>query len=128
MMTQISKDCTLLLIEDNDVVRNMLRDMLEGSGYKVIEAVDGEDGIHAFKDNLHCIELIISDVLMPKKNGKQVYDEVRSIKDDVKILFMSGYSVDVLDNSMLEDGRSDFIRKPLRPGELFAKIDGMLAM
>lgn len=126
MMTRVSQSGTLLLIDDDHLVRNMLREVLESSGYMVIEAVDGEDGVDAFRNNMHCIKLIISDVVMPKKNGKQVYDEVQQLKQDVKILFMSGYPFDLLDHKMIRDNRMNFIQKPLRPSELLAKISNIL--
>jgi two-component system cell cycle sensor histidine kinase/response regulator CckA len=126
MITGMSGPGTLLLIDDDHVVRNMLREVLESSGYAVMEAVDGEDGVDVFRNNMQSIHLIISDVVMPKKNGKQVYDEVRQLKQDVKILFMSGYPYDVIDHKMMRDNRMEFIPKPLRPNELLTKIKTIL--
>ncbi|MBI5103011.1 MAG: response regulator [Nitrospirae bacterium] len=117
---------TLLLIDDDHAVRGMLKEILHRSGYNVIEAVDGEDGVNAFTNNMHCVNLVITDVVMPKKNGKQVFDEVRKLKEDAKVLFMSGYPLNILDNRLTMDRRMDFIAKPLSPKDLLHKIRFML--
>jgi len=128
MMTQVAEDegRKLLLIDDNDLVRNVLHEVLEISGYSVIDAVDGEDGINAFRNNNQHIRLIISDVLMPKKNGKEVYDEVRKINQDINILFISGYPDDLLANNLTQDDKMYFLPKPVRPADFITTIQTIL--
>lgn len=117
---------TVLLIEDDHSVRNILREMLERSGYAVMEASDGEEGIAVYRNHGKGIHLIISDVMMPKKNGRQVYDEIKELNSDAKVLFMSGYAADILDNSIITENGHNFIEKPMRPQELLGKIRKIL--
>ncbi len=117
---------TVLVIEDDHSVRNILRVMLEQSGYAVMEACDGEEGVNVYKVNGRFIHLVLSDVIMPKKNGRQVYDEIKELDKHAKVLFMSGYSVDVLYNRMIMEKGFHFIQKPMKPRELLVKIREML--
>jgi DNA-binding NtrC family response regulator len=117
---------TVLVIEDDRSVRNVLREMLERSGYAVMEACDGEEGVNVYKVNGSCIHLVLSDVIMPKKNGRQVYDEIKELDKHAKVLFMSGYPVDILYNRMIMEKGFHFIQKPMRPQELLIKIRELL--
>ncbi len=117
---------TILLAEDNEDVRVLLKKVLEENGYKVIDAVDGEEAINKFKENKDSIQLIIIDVIMPKKSGKEAIDEIRKIRPDVKVLFTSGYTSDIISKKgILEEGM-DFISKPVTPHSILTKIRGIL--
>lgn len=100
--------------------------MLKKFGYRVIEAVDGEDGIKKFRENKDSVHLVILDVVMPKKGGKQVGQEMQTIKPEVKILYTSGYTTNILQQKDLLADKSHFIIKPVMPYELLAKIRTML--
>lgn len=113
---------TILLVEDNADIRNVARIILENFGYKVIEAVDGEEAIAKFMDNKDAIDLVLLDVVMPKKSGKEVFEEIKKIKPDMKILFMSGYAPDIINSKGLISEGLDFIQKPAPPNELLGKI------
>jgi PAS domain S-box-containing protein len=115
---------TILLIEDDAMVRQLLKDVLNCNGYNVIEAEDGEDGVGKYKLHRDEIQLILTDVMMPKKNGKEAYDEIRQIKGDIKAVFMSGYAA-VTTKKILEEGL-DFLAKPVTPRVLLAKIREVL--
>ncbi|HDZ88411.1 MAG TPA: PAS domain-containing sensor histidine kinase, partial [Nitrospirae bacterium] len=82
---------TILLAEDDELVRMISKSILQDSGYKVIEAVDGEDALMKFSENMENVDLLISDVIMPKKNGVDMWKQALIMKPDVKCLFMSGY-------------------------------------
>ena len=112
---------TVLIAEDNEAVRFLLKDYLRSYGYTVIEAVDGQDAIEmALKhDN---IDLVILDSVMPKKNGREAHDTIRNIKPHIKALFMSGYTKDVVLDKGVEDGEVDFIAKPILPSVFLKKI------
>ena len=116
----------VLLIEDDYGVRQVLRETLERSGYSVYEACDGVDGINMYKEHGDSIHLVLSDVMMPRKNGREVYDEIRRLKEDVKVLFMSGYSADIMDNQMIRERGLNFMTKPIRPQELLVRIREIL--
>ena len=120
--TKIKGTETVLLAEDNAELRIGTKQILEASGYKVIEAVDGEDAIGKFKENIDSIGLLLFDVVMPEKSGKKAYDEIRKVSPDIKVLFMSGYSEgSILKNEVLKEGLN-FISKPVAPNVLLKKI------
>ena len=117
---------TILITEDNEEVRTLMRHVLEEFGYKVIEAEDGEEAVNKFKENKDRIDLVMLDVIMPKKNGKEAGDEIKKIKPDTRILFTSGYTADIVhQRGILEEGM-DFISKPVTPHNLLIKIRGIL--
>lgn len=115
---------TILLIEDDERVRKFAIVVLESSGYKVIVAVNGEDGIDKFRKNKDAVRLVICDMIMPKKGGKETYEELKKISPDIKFLFMSGYSEDEI-KGVLANGL-DFIGKPVSPGDLLRKVREMM--
>lgn len=116
---------TILVAEDDPVVRNLTRLVLHEFGYFVIEAVDGEDAVSKFKDNQDRIQLLLLDVIMPKKNGKEVYEEIKAINPDIRTLFVSGYAMDLMqDKGVPAD--SAFLQKPVSPRDLLIKIRDVL--
>ena len=107
-------------------MRNLLKEILSNAGYHIIEASDGDDAIEVFHKNKDDINLLILDVIMPKKNGKEVYAEIKKVRSDIKVIFVSGYSADVIHKKgMLEVGLN-FISKPVSPGELLVKVREVL--
>lgn len=117
---------TVLLAEDDRFVRMLTKHILSKYGYQVIEAVDGEDALHKLRENLETVQLLLLDVIMPKKNGKQIFDEAVKIRPDIKVVFMSGHTYDVIIN---EGGLSEeipLLTKPLTPGELLVKVREVL--
>lgn len=113
---------TILVVEDNDQVRSMAKSVLESNGYKVITAEDGEMALSELSRNHNSIDLILTDVIMPKMNGKELYARACEIYPDIKVLFMSGYTDDaVFDNGVLENG-VQFIQKPFTMHNLSSKI------
>ncbi len=111
---------TLLLVEDDKDIRDSLRFILERYGYKVIEASNGIEGYETFVKNKDKIDLIISDVVMPELSGVKMYDRILAIKKDAKIIFMSGYNEEILEQRVKRD--IDVIFKPVPPAELLKKI------
>ena len=84
---------TILLAEDDEVVREIAIEILEDFGYEVIVAVDGEDAVQKYLENRKRIQLLLFDLIMPKKTGKEAYDEIRKVEPDIKVIFTSGYSL-----------------------------------
>lgn len=103
---------TILLAEDDDMVRSLMADVLKQHGYRVIEAVDGEEAVDLFQFH-GGMDLVILDSVMPKKNGRQVYDEISATHQNIKVLFTSGYTRDVVLDKGIEDKKFDFISKPV---------------
>lgn len=116
----------ILLAEDNAEIRKVTTDILSFLGYTVIEGLDGEDAVQKFAEHQDRIALVIMDVVMPKKNGREVYEAIRKIRGDVKVLFMSGYNLDMVIDKGILDGRHDYIAKPILPKELLKKVRTML--
>ena len=114
---------TILLAEDNESVRRLIKAVLNKYGYIVIEATDGEDAVLKF--NKH-IGLLIIDSVMPKKNGREVYDEISRLNPNIKVLFMSGYTRDVILDKGIQDREFAFISKPISPNELLRKVREVL--
>jgi PAS domain S-box-containing protein len=117
---------TILLIEDDTVLRHLEKGVLEQFGYRVIEAEDGEDGIRQFLTCGERVDGLLIDVIMPKKNGREVYDEIRRLRPDIKVLFTSGYTTEVIRRHGLLDGEHHFLPKPATPTELLRKLREVL--
>ncbi|HER63503.1 MAG TPA: response regulator, partial [Desulfobacteraceae bacterium] len=114
---------TIMIAEDNSSVREYLQDTLEYFGYKTIAAVDGVDAIEQYTRHSKTIDLILLDVIMPKKNGREVYDQIVKNNPEQKILFMSGYTEEILSSKRINEEKLEFIHKPIVLEELLGKID-----
>jgi two-component system cell cycle sensor histidine kinase/response regulator CckA len=117
---------TILVGEDDAALRRLSRNVLGHYGYQVIEAVDGQDAVDKFADYGESIDLVILDAIMPKKNGKLACDEMRAMRPDLQVLFVSGYTRDIFAEGNVFDGNSAFIQKPVLPDVLLAKVREML--
>ena len=117
---------TILMAEDDGVVREFTRELLEEYGYTVLLAIDGEDAVQKFKKNRLEVQLLIMDLVMPKKNGREAFEEIRKLKPDVKVIFSSGYEAEIiLKKGKLETG-FNYLAKPVTPAKLLAKIREVL--
>jgi len=116
---------TILVAEDNPEVMQFMRDALGRYGYQVIEAANGEEAIMTYQKNPG-IDLLILDSVMPKKNGREVYEALHVINPEIKVLFTSGYTEDVILAKGIEDKVFDFIAKPLSLPALLQKIRDVL--
>jgi len=116
---------TILVADDDPAVASLVKRILEEFGYKVLEARDGEDAIEQFVKNKDDIHLLLLDVIMPKKNGKEAYDAIRKIKPEIKAIFISGYSAEIIDEQAILEGLN-FIGKPVSPEELLFSLREVL--
>jgi PAS domain S-box-containing protein len=112
----------ILIAEDEQVTRESLKGMLEGYGYSIIEASDGQEAVDKFREQMDHISLVLLDVVMPLKSGKDAFDEIREIKPGIKVIFTSGYTGDMVKNRGIIESKAQFISKPVSPKELLAKI------
>jgi signal transduction histidine kinase len=117
---------TILLAEDDRFVRMLTKHILIKYGYLVIEASDGDDAMEKFRDNHESVQLLLLDVIMPKKTGKQIYDEARRLRPDIKAIFMSGHTFDVITKQGVFSEGIHLLSKPLTPGELLVKVRQVL--
>ncbi len=117
---------TILLVEDDEVVRTMIVEILTSLGYSVLEAADGEEAMQTFKRYHGRIELLLTDVVMPKMNGAELARKVLKLRPDIKVLFMSGYTDDaVVRHGILQDD-VHFLQKPLTPKTLAQTVRRLL--
>lgn len=118
---------TILIVDDEKVVRDMLRIQLEAAGFPVLDAAGGREAIQLILDRGAPIGLLITDVLMPFMNGRELATRVSIIRPDLKVLFISAYSADILAGLGLGPIGVDFARKPFRHGEIPARARKLLA-
>jgi DNA-binding response OmpR family regulator len=100
--------------------------LLEGVGYTVIEAGDGEEALKAFVEHNDSIKMLILDIMMPKKNGKEVFENIRELKPQVKALFISGYTSDMVHQKKIVEDGFDVISKPVSSVKLLTKVREIL--
>jgi two-component system cell cycle sensor histidine kinase/response regulator CckA len=117
---------TVLVAEDNDSVRKLARIILEKAGFSVIEASHGEEAVTLFSEQRDAVDLVVLDIIMPRKNGLQVCEEIRNIRPDIKILLTSGYTPDVLRRKGFSGEMPELLMKPVSPRELLRKTKELL--
>ena len=117
---------TILVAEDEPSVRVLVAKVLQGYGYNVILAEDGVEAVEKFKAHQDIIRLVLMDMIMPKKNGMEAYEEISRIKPGVKLLFSSGYPADFIENRGVSEKAVELIMKPVQPMELLRKVREIL--
>jgi PAS domain S-box-containing protein len=116
----------VLVAEDDLSLRLLAKTLLEEHGYRVIEAEDGEEAVRKFKENQEQVKLLLFDIIMPRLDGRKAYEEIRRLRPNIKVLFASGYTEDLLSIKDILDQDLDFIQKPMRPHELLMKVRTVL--
>jgi CheY-like chemotaxis protein len=117
---------TILIAEDDETMRNLFASIFTDQGYRVITAADGEEAIVRFRKNAANVKLLLLDVVMPKKNGKEVFDAARKITPGIRSLFISGYTADIVHRKGILDEGINFITKPVVPADLLRKVRQIL--
>ena len=113
---------TILVVEDDAQAREIIRVILENSGYRVIEATNGDEAVAIFADYKDEIRLVIIDMILPKRNGKEVHEDINKIRPGVRVLFTSGYPADVFHPGEIVERGLHFIAKPVTPNALLQKL------
>jgi CheY-like chemotaxis protein len=113
---------TILLAEDDLDTRTLLEELLIRAGYTVVSAIDGQDAVEKFANHKEEIDLVISDVVMPKKSGKAASDEIREMSADVKFIFVSGHANNVIEREGDFGANVEVLEKPILPIKLLQKI------
>lgn len=114
----------ILVIDDEDIIREMLKDILEPEGHEIIEAEDGQKGLEKFDPE--SIDLVITDIMMPGKDGFETIAELREQKSNVKIIAFTGYGLHNLPVAF-DLGAARVYEKPIKPNDLKEAVTGLLA-
>lgn len=117
---------TILVVEDEPSVRNLITMTLRYFGYTALEATNGIEGVRQFRENRDRVDLVLLDVVMPNMNGKEAYEEIRKTRPGTKVIFMSGYTKDVLTQKGVEAEGAKYISKPLSSRVLLDKVREVL--
>ena len=122
----VEESATILLVEDNDDLREATSSMVEALGYHVVSASGGKEALARFEDLDERVDLVITDVVMPGMNGKELVDRIRTKRKDTRVLFVSGYTDDVILKHGIQEGEATFLKKPFSADGLVAKIRELL--
>jgi len=117
---------TILVTEDDAKIRRLYETIFKRQGYTVILAQDGDEAIGEFSKNKDRINIVLLDMIMPNKGGREVYYEIRRLKPEMKVIFASGYSAERIDKESLVGENVDFLFKPVSPTDLLKKVRAML--
>lgn len=116
----------LLLIDDEEVIRDIGGEMFESLGFTCITAPDGAEGIRLYKENKANIRLVVLDIELPGLSGEKVYETLKEINPDIKILLVSGYGKEYLEACYFKQKLEHFVSKPFQLNKLSQKIDLMM--
>src|SRR6266568_671350 len=117
---------TILLVEDDPTMRAAAQQLLSKVGYRVVTAVDGQQGLDAYRANRMTLHLVITDVVMPKLSGFEMYEVIRGESRGVRVLFMSGFPAPNFRKTVGQDPAVAFVTKPWTASELLEQIRVLL--
>jgi len=117
---------TILLAEDDEMVRNLVRGVLKTYGYKVLDAMNGGGAFLICERHEHPIHLLLTDVIMPEMSGSELADRLILLKPEMKVLYMSGYTDNAIVNQGILDSEKPFLQKPFTPDILAHKVREVL--
>ena len=119
------KNKKILIVEDEEIIREMLEEILKNKGFEVIAAEDGLKGIEKVKENLD-IDLVILDMNMPHMSGKEAFFKMQEINPDIKVLVATGFTYDNDVRTLLKEGAVGFLQKPFKGDEILSMIEEIL--
>jgi len=117
---------TILLVEDEDMLRGLLAKFLRLYGYTVLEARHGGEALLTCERHPGPIHLMVTDVVMPQMSGRELADRLTPLRPEMRVLYMSGYAEDALVQHGVEDLAAAFLQKPFRPIELVRRVHAVL--
>jgi PAS domain S-box-containing protein len=117
---------TVLLVDDEEIVLEIGKELLEAIGYRVITAKDGKEAMEIYTQGGSAIDIVVLDMVMPHMDGGAAYDRMKEINPNVKVLLSSGYSIDSQATEILKRGCDGFIQKPFNMSELSRRIKAIL--
>lgn len=117
---------TVLLVDDEEAILEVGKELLEAIGYQVIIAINGEEAVEVYKRRKDDIDIVLLDISMPRMGGGETYNRLKEINSDIKVLLSSGFSIDGEAYQILARGCNGFIQKPFKINELSGKINEIL--
>ena len=117
---------TILLVEDDDGVRALTRRVIQSAGYTVLAARDGAEAVQLAGKHVGRIDLLVTDVVMPKMDGREVAGRVLELRPELKVLFLSGYTDDAVVRYGILHETVNFLQKPFIPSSLAIKVRTVL--
>ncbi len=117
---------TVLVVEDEDGVRNLVRDILQTAGYTVLEARHGAEALDVSERHVGPIHLLLTDVVMPEMSGRELAQRLAILRPATKVLFMSGYTANAVVHHGVLDPDTDFLQKPITAAVLTRKVRQIL--
>ncbi len=126
-LTSLSGNETILLVEDEEGLRQMLRSSLSKYGYRILEAKDGLEAVEVFRRNAASIDLLFTDIGLPGLDGLSVIREVRAIKPTIKVLASSGFLNPELRVSLAQQSITEFLQKPFLPEQVLERVRHVLS-
>jgi len=117
---------TILLVDDEEMIIEVNKEILKALGYKTLIAKSGKGAVEIYKNNQKKINMVIMDMIIPGMSGKELYDNLKVIDPEIKVLLSSGYSISGQAAEILERGCNGFIQKPFKLKELSVKIREVL--
>lgn len=125
-LQDLTGSSTIMLVEDEDAVRLFSARALRSKGYKVIEAINGEEALEYMKSNTEEIDLVISDVIMPNMDGPTFVNEMKRLRENQKVLFISGYAEDTFYSRIKDEAQIQFLAKPFSLIDLATRVKEIL--
>jgi len=113
---------TILVVDDENQVRALARDILLGAGYRVLEAEDGDQALRVVEEHPGPVHVLVTDVMMPGINGKELADRLGAAYPDMKIIFMSGRAAEVISDAGVLIPVDAFLAKPFTVDRLLNKV------
>jgi len=117
---------TILIVDDEEFIRELLGEIIAAEGFKVLEAASGPQAINIFEQQSANINLVLLDVILPDMDGREVYFKLKSIRPDVKIVIISGYSQTTVRQDLVEAGVEGYITKPFEINQVQHLIQSIL--
>jgi CheY-like chemotaxis protein len=118
---------TILLVEDEDLLRPLVVEILESNGYTVLAAGNGLEALSLLESSDGVVDLLLTDIVMPGMSGRELAEQVLELSPMTRIIFTSGYPDDSSIHALIDERRIAFIQKPYAGKELLAKLRGVLA-
>lgn len=113
---------TILVVEDEELLRTLIQSLLENNGYTVLTAKDGEEAVELYRQAKDKIDLVLMDVGLPKLDGRGVFFGLRALNPNVKVILASGYLEPHIKTELMNAGAREFVQKPYIPNEVLMKI------